>query len=420
MAAANSLALNQDRRVAVQFDSGVSPDERRRPPALCFVGVVPPDAPFVADLFPSAVIRDTRFRDPDFSVEHIRVTGRAVLEALPGLRGGAPSRLRDSVGLALHAGADEVDVVLARVGGAKPWELDRADLLEALDPFLGDMLGTMIVYPDLGGPVVTDRRGAVVGEERVERFIHAVKLHEGRWTQRYQVALLDAPGVSGSLETRLFRGLLGTDSALCRFEPNPHWDGIHGWRSAASLMGGIVVGTVEFASGYVDRQVELDRGRQIKAGRYDQLALVGDSFPPPARSDEYVSLQIRRNVATVRSEPTFRQPLGQWSVTSLRTVKAIHWRLVDMASHFVFDKAHEAQAAALADGLLRVLKPFANYGILVGPDGRGLPEVRGGVDRNPSAPALFADITAMLQPWSEKVVVRVGMRPGNPPSLEVR
>ena len=94
--------------------------------------------------------------------------------------------------------------------------------------------------------------------------------------------------------------------------------------------------------------------------------------------------------------------------------------LIETASRFVFEKVHEAQAASLADALSRTMYPFANAGVVTGPDGRGIPDIRGGVDRSPSNPSLYADVTGILQPWSQRVVVRVGIRPGAQPSLEVR
>lgn len=126
MAAANLPALNRDRRMSVQFDAGVSSKGRRRPPAACLVGIVPPDATWFADAYPHLIVRDTRFRDPEFSVEHVRLSTQEGLDALPSLRDG--SRLYDAARLVLHAGAPSVDVLLVRVGGARPWELNRLDL----------------------------------------------------------------------------------------------------------------------------------------------------------------------------------------------------------------------------------------------------------------------------------------------------
>lgn len=420
MAAANPPAMTADRRLAVRFDAGISPQARRTPPPVCVVGIVPPDAPWLADHYPHSVIRDTRFRDPDFSVEHVRLSTRASFSGLPCLTDKYPSRVRDAVVLARQAGLEEVDVVLARVNGAKPWEFDRPELLEALDPFLGDMLTSVLVFPDLGGPVPVLPGKHYATEEQVQRMLDAVKIHAPLWTQRYQVAMLDAPLMDRNLEERLFRGLSGTDAALCRWDHSDHWGPIHGWRSAAAVIAGMSVTGNGFGSGLEGRKIRMPAGRRANHGRFSSLSLSERRFPPPSKSEEYASIQVRRGVATLLGEPTFRQPIGAWTIAALRTVKIIHWRMVETASQFVFDKVHEAQAAALADGMTRSLRPFTARGLLVGGDGIGEPEIRGGLDRNPAAPSLFADITATLQPWSHRVVVRVGMRPGTGPYMEVK
>jgi hypothetical protein len=412
-------ALTEDRYVALQFDAGVSPEERRTPPSMCIVGIVPPDAPWMADVHPECLLRDTRFRDPDFSVEHARLSSLEGVEALPGLAGSAPSRVRDAVNLARASGADEVDVLLARVNGARPWEFDRPDIVDALDPFLNDMLGTTMVFPDLGGPVSRRPGPDVVSEARMESFLTAVRRFAPRWTEHYQTALLDAPPVSGELEEHMFRGLVGTDAALCRFVHDDFWGPVHGWRSAAAVTAGLLA-MGELTGGLEERTVTLPPGRDVRHGRRSVLSMKDLVVPAPTSSAEYVQLQVRRGVATVRSEPTFRQPLGSWTVTALRTVKALHWRMIETAQRFVFDKVHEAQAASLADALGRAMYPFYSTGVVTGPDGRGVPDIRGGVDRNPANPSLFADVTGVLQPWSQRVIVRVGIRPGAQPSLEVR
>ncbi len=418
MAAANLPALNRDGRVSVAFAAGVSQADRRRPPPLCLIALVPPDAVWFADRYPHLVVRDTRFRDRDFSVEHVRLSSQEGLDALPKLRDG--SRVYDAACLALHSGVPSVHVLLVRVGGAKPWELNRPDLHQALDPFLGDMLGTLLVYPDIGGPFDVRKSPSLAKEEQVRRLIEMAQLNAARWVERYQVALLDAPRMGPELEETLFRSMVGGDVALCRFLPSDYWDGVHGWRSAAALLGGMLTANEDITTAMEDQKIRLPGGRRVSRGRMDALELSGPVFDPILRSDEYAQFQIRGGVATLRSEPVFRRPLGSWSIQALRFVKALHWRLTEAASRFVFDKLHPFQATLLAQALVGATKPFVSRGLLTGPDGVGIPEIRGGVDRNPAAPSLYADVSGLLQPWSQKVSVRVGIRPSGRPTLEIR
>ena len=127
----------------------------------------------------------------------------------------------------------------------------------------------------------------------------------------------------------------------------------------------------------------------------------------------------RRNRAVVRSEPTLRRPIGEWSLPAVRTAKAVHQRVVSAAEPYVFERLERAQAFALVAAVSESLGPFIAAGVLVGPDGSGPPEVTGGVDANPVAPGLHADVTAQLRPWCQLVSVRVALRGGAQPTLEL-
>ncbi|MGK0343947.1 MAG: hypothetical protein ACI855_000001, partial [Myxococcota bacterium] len=274
--------------------------------------------------------------------------------------------------------------------------------------------------PDLGGPFDLRNSPTMAREEQIRPVIEMAQLNASRWVERYQVALIDAPRMERELEETLFRSMVGGDLALCRFLPNEHWDREHGWRSAASLLGGMLTSGADITTAMEDQKIVLPPGRRISRGRIRDLELTGPVFDPILRSDEYAQFQIQRGVATLRSEPVFRRPVGSWSIQSLRFVKALHWRLTEAASRFVFDKLHPFQATLLAEALVGATKPFVSRGLLTGPDGVGIPEIRGGVDRNPAAPSLYADVTGLLQPWSQKVTVRVGIRPSGRPTLEIR
>ena len=97
---------------------------------------------------------------------------------------------------------DTFDVVLARVKGLAPWDLDKPEFIFAIDPFVSNMLGTNMVYPDIGGPVSRGPGTDADPDVRVERFVRTVKAHKARWTERYQLALLDAPDLGGDTTQR--------------------------------------------------------------------------------------------------------------------------------------------------------------------------------------------------------------------------
>jgi len=168
-------------------DVGVSPVRRQDapPPAICVVGLAGEDDPIIGEVFPRALVRNTRFSEDDITVEHVRLSSREAVGFLPGLDPDRPSLIRDAVLVALHAGAPSVDIVLARIAGLMPWDLDRPEVTYALEPFLSGMVGTSMLYPDIGGPIPLGPGMGGDIEERVDRLIRTVRAHGSRWVERY-------------------------------------------------------------------------------------------------------------------------------------------------------------------------------------------------------------------------------------------
>jgi len=177
----------------------------------------------------------------------------------------------------------------------------------------------------------------------------------------------------------------------------------------------------EVGRGLVGRTAVLPPGRAFARSREPDLALE-DGVSPLDVDDHVIRLRLhgRRENAQVMNEPTFRQPVGEWSVAALRAVKVVHRQLIRAAEAFVFRNATDTQAAALGGSLQRALRPYTNRGMLVGGNDGGPPRIKGGVDAIPGEPGLHAIVTAQLRPWSHKVVVRVAVRPGQQPRLEVQ
>lgn len=419
MALGNHLAR---RGRSVSVDVGVTAPGRRSevPPPLCIVGIATKDEPYLGDLFPGGLIRDTRFRDEDGFVEHVRFSGRDGIDMMPGLHPDHPSRLSDAVRLAIGAGAPYVDIVLARLKGLNPWDLDDPEFVFAIDPFVSNMVGTTMIYPDIGGPVTLGPSGPRDLDARVDRFIRTVKTHATRWTERYQLALLDDPGVGGDLGRRVLHGAANTDSCLVRWvgEANPLQT--HGWRSAAALVGGRMASPPgDILAGVAGIHVRIDGGRKHDPGRFQQLSLDEAKRALLPEDDFYVDVEpVMDGVAFIHTEPSMRAPVGGWSIPAVRVAKVIHWRVMQAASRFVFEMADVARAVALSGAIGKALEPYADAGLLVGPDGDSAPIIDSVVVRDPAAPGLRAEITAQLKPWAHRVNVRVNLRPGAAPTLE--
>jgi hypothetical protein len=413
--------VRRDRPVSV--DIGVTPKKSRvseAPPEVCIVGIVTDDTPWFEDVIPRSMVRSSNYRDADAAVEHIRVMSREILPHLPSLGSRCPSRLRDAVRIALGAGARSIDLVLARVKGLKPWDLDKPDFVFAVDPFISNMLGTNMVYPDIGGPIPRGPGTEHDEKERVDRFVRAVKIHRSRWTDRYQVGLLDDPDLQGDGASRVLAAAASSDAALCRWRGDQLPMARHGWRSAASFVAGILASRPgDLVGGVAGSRAALEGGRHVDLGRREMLSLQDAWRPSFPEANYYVDVVPGLDdVGWVRTEPTLRAPVGTWSIPAMRVAKVIHWQILQAAAQYVFETADITRAVALAASVRSVLEPYQYAGVLVGPNGSSAPDVRGGVVRDPAAPGLRVEIGAQLKPWAHRVSVRVNLRQGSTPVLE--
>lgn len=421
-AAGSGAAIRQARRgVTVRLGTTGGAAARDETPAAAVVGICHPDTPWLQDLYPTSIVKCTRFRDAAHSVEHVRLNSRDSADGLPGLEGPHRSLIRDAVKMALSVGTPSVDVILARVGDVEPWELHRPEVWEAIDPFVSELTGAVLVYPDMGGPVSVGPGTHLPLEQRVDRLVRTTELIRERWAERYQVALLDDPGVHGDDELRLLRGLVGADAALVRWAGSASDLARHGWRSGAAALAGLLAADGdEQGRTLVGRKVPLAPGRNQPRGRAARLTMDTPAAVEDDRDLAYVELQIAegQDLARVTSEPSFRAPVGAWPFPALRVVKNIHRLIVEQAERFVFQTVDDTQAIALAVALQKAVRPYSGRGLLVGPDGEGLPDIRGGASKTPDRPSLYATVAAYLRPWSQSISVRVSLRPGAAPSLE--
>lgn len=420
--------------VRIGLDAPRSESEERAP-GMCIVGIWPTqrELPWVGDprLGP-AIVRHTRVAIGDIAhrdapaVVHLRIRSIEQARALPGLDQGAPSKLRDSARVALTAGAPEVDVVLLSAQGFAPWDFDQSSVLAAMGPFLGELHGSMLLFPDLMGPDGMEGAGnpnPLRVHARLKNF--AATMAEGL-RQSFQVALLDLPRPLQPHGQALIRPLLGVDAAICS------WLGAHpllesqGWRSAAAFTAGLALGGTGARNlSLVGSQARLPPPRYSAQSREMELSIGPSTDSMGLAYSElpmvFVQLSERgaAHVGELATEPTLRQPIGEWTFPALREVKEIHRRLVAAASRFVFDSVDDEQAIALTVALRRSVREYTDAGLLVGPGGSGPIDVRGGTLTNPAAPGLTTIIQAQLRPWAQRVNVAVSVRADNRPILEV-
>ncbi len=411
-----------DKRVDVKVGLTRPRSPRQESPRVCIVGIATQDSPWLSDILPAAQVRMTpRVAGGTEAVEQLRFSAKSEQGPLPHIASSTPSRIRDAFRLAIDSGAAEVDLLLVRSEGCMPWDLDRPQIAELLGPFLSEMPGTLLIYPDAGGPWPNNRAALVPTWQRMVRLRNTVRQFATRWADHYQLAIMDmVSGGTPDENRQILLGIAGADVSLCQWTGT--YDDIqrHGWRPACAALGGYLAGRGEnITQGVVGQSIPLGAGRYTVRSRATRL---GRPIPPPLDTviaDTCAVLELRSGAdqAEIMSTPTFRRPLGEWNISSVRTVKMIHQKLVEAADMFVFRPAREIEATALGASVELVLEPFYNRGIVVGPNGAGAPVVSSGVTRSRTEPGLYVDLSAQVRPWCQQVAVRVMVKTGEQPQL---
>jgi hypothetical protein len=413
---------NLEKRIDIKVGLSRSRSAREKTPRVCIVGIAPAGFPWLSEIFPENRIKVTRMNgDATDAVEQLRFSSKSEQGPLPRVAAALPSRIRDAFRLLLKAGAPEVEILLARGQGLMPWDLDQPIVSDMLNPFLGNMPGAMLVYPDAGGPWPNNMMGLVQNFERMSRLRDTVRNFSQQWQDYYQLGFMDFVQGSPSENRQILLGITGNDVVLCNWTGSHAQIRRHGWRPAcAALVGHLAGKDMDLTQGSVGQDINLGNGRYFVRSRAAQL---GQAEPAPLDSvvaDTCAVLEIDNNIDTaeIASTPTFRRPLGEWNVSSVRTVKLIHQRLVQASDMFVFRPAKEIEATALAANIDLALRPFFDRGIVVGPDGAGPPVVSAGVIRNPQEPGLYVDLMAQVRPWCQHLSVRVMVKMGEQPLIE--
>lgn len=409
-------------RGRVEVDVGVAarrPEPRVQVP-LAIVALAPPDFPLLGDASPRVVVRASRPSASKVHVEQLRFTSQQEARILPGLDASQPSRVRDTAMLALDTGAPFLDVVLVHGTPLKPWEMDRQALIPVLEPFMEELHGAFLLYPDVPGPTTVGRSGGEDSEETWVRLRRFVRIHGRGWSERYQIALLDSGPLDDPKTREHLSRLSGVDVMLTAWEGSVADQRRHGWRCGGAVIAGMVLGFGNsIYRGPTGNRIDLPGGRRVASTpRFEASRMVDHS----QWTDEVCVLSLEKGGrrARVLSEPCLRRPTGTWGFAALRTAKLIHRRIVEAAQQVVFKPANDAHAFALITAIDTAIRPFVKHGLLIGPSGDRTPEMSADVVRDPNAPGLVATIEGQLRPWCTTVKLSVEVRDGGRVGMEVQ
>lgn len=394
---------------------------RERLPRLVVVGIVPYDAPIISELAPNTMIRQSHIQEGQPYVEQVRLSSIVQARLLPSIDMKHPSRLRDALIGALSVGIDEVDFILARVPDVAPWAFDDQEVVEMLMPFFNEVPGSMIVFPDLGGPWPRGRLMKLADDEQRRSLLLAAKIYGPVFSENFQVAFFDLPQLAPRDLEQVFASLRGSDISVCTWSGSELNLRRHGWRSSAIFAASYICKRLDMVTqSVVGHKIPLGSGRKIVYDRSSLLGADDNEALPLIVEENCVLLNISRrgDHAEVLSEFTMRRPRYEWSIPTLRTVKAIHQSIRQAADMFVFRPVKKIEAIALETAVSMVLNPFYEMGILVGENGVGKPVVKGAALPDQSIPMLSVDLSAMLQPWCQNINLKIMVKSGMEPQIE--
>ncbi|MCB9670645.1 MAG: hypothetical protein H6736_18430 [Alphaproteobacteria bacterium] len=398
------------RQVTVKVGAKPRKEVEKVRPRLVFPGVVPFDAPWLVERHPEARVRDSRYAPHRLGVEHLRFQRGHAVGALPGLEHG--SLLRDSVALALASGCPSVDVLLAHVEGGTAQDLTEPRALDLLTRALGEVPGTVVVFPD--APGLPD-----VPRHDLENLVRVVQAYGPTLSTHFQVGVADLPLAPEPVWRNALRRMRHHDVCLAAWTGPDHALDQHGWRCASAWLGGRIAGLATPMESVVGATLEIPGGRVVPRGRHAWLGRPPRHHRlPDLASGAVAELRLHDGRVTIGSEPTLREPVGAWDVPLLRTSKILHQRLVITANLFVFREATEANAILLQQALQMALEDFVRRDVVGGPES-DRPQVHCIPDRNPAQPALIATVRAFLKPWVREMRLELAVRPGEAVVLEV-
>ena len=412
------------RRVNIDISMARPQSGRQSLPRLVVIGVVPYDYPIISEVSPGSNIRRSPYNHGEPYVEHVRLSSVAQTRLLPGIDHGHPSRLKDSVKSILDMGCNEVDCILVRGIGLKPWDLTAQPVMELVMGYFTEIPGAMIVFPDAGGPWPRSWQGVPSEEiqaEQARNLIDAVRIYGPNFADNFQLGFMDMIPLSESATHNLINSVQGYDMSLCCWTGSFDAMRTHGWRSSAAFTAGYINKRVDVVTqSLMGHEIPMVGGRKIISNRARLLGGQERVLQSTDLLDNCVVLSIHESgrYAQVLSEYTLRRPRYEWSIPVVRTVKAIHQSLRQAADMFVFRPVKEVEAIALEKTVEMILNPFYERGILVGAEGTGRPSVTGEALPSHTQPMLSVNLSAMVRPWCQNISLKVMVKSGSDPVIQ--
>lgn len=415
------MAHPHQRNISIDISKIRPLSDKRSPPRICVLGIVPIDSPIIGQHHPQMLVRSTQY-EPNYPfVEQLRFSSVSQSPLLPAISFRAPSRLRDALRSIMSSGAKEVDFILARAPGVLPWHLNHPEVAQFYTSYLAGVQGAVIVFPDSGGPwprVYQDQRYL---DDRKKNLRTTMSYFGPILSDNFQLGLMDMVIPEEKSTLPYLWSLPGSDVGVCTWTGSGYNLERHGWRSAAACVGGFIIHRHDlFSESIVGHYFPIGKGRQVVQNRSTLLGASSSKAIDPNFLERCISLQLHQNadVAQVLSDPISRNPIGEWSVSSVRTVKAIHQALRRAAEIFVFRPVKKVEAITFQTAIQMALTPFYNQGLLLGPGGTGEPEITAEALPDRDVPMLSANLVAQIQPWCRRISLKVMIRSGQQPIIE--
>ena len=342
------------RNISVDITKIKPATDKSIPPRLCVVGIVPFESPVIGHHHPQMTIRSTKFEERLPYVEQIRFSSIAQQGLLPSIAYRAPSKLRDSLKSLMALGISEVDYILARAPGVLPWDLNHPEIAQMFISYLWcsrccDCIGFRWSMAKAFG----DLRYI---DDRQKNLRQCVQYFSA--SDNYQIGLMDFVQPKSDLK----HIWLVADGGLCTWSGSSHWQ--DGWRSAAASIGGFIAIVTIFPESIVGHYFALGEGEL----RRPFHSWAHQLKRPLIRSCLNTASTCR--FTPTKTSPRFcrsinRRPIGEWSIATVRLVKAIH-HLEKGADLFVFRPVKNIEAITFkrhSNGTA----PFYNGGLLNGP-----------------------------------------------------
>lgn len=414
------MARTLQRNITVDITKIKPTTDKNIPPRLCVVGIVPFESPVIGQIHPQMLIRSTTFEDRHPYVEQVRFSSASQQHLLPSIAYRAPSKLRDSLNSLMALGLSDVDFILARAPGVLPWDLNHTEIAQMFISYLAGVQGAVIVFPDAGGPWPRAFGDVRYLDERLRNLRQSVEYFSNILADNFQVGLMDFVHPEKNVQHYIW-SLEGADIGLCTWAGSHYNLARHGWRSAATSVGGFITNRHDlFSESIVGHYLPLGTGRMITPDRSILLGAKPQDDLDPILLEHCISMQLHatRDIAQVLSDPINRRPIGEWSIATVRLVKAIHQSLRRAAELFVFRPVQKIEAITFKTAIQMALAPFYNEGLLNGPGGTGEPEVSTEALPDRDVPMLSADLAAQIQPWCRHISLKVVIKSGQQPIIQ--